>query len=140
MHGLRRPAGFAAVLRGPHDLPGDAKLLAGHLRQTATATRISASSALNDQHTDVKIVFGPLGYVDIYVVHPHYCTTASYLRRATAPLCIATKGDVMKNAKTQSVLRSTAIPPPPRTKFAASPCVSLPHPHQHFTPAKCPVQ
>jgi hypothetical protein len=65
--------------------------------------------AEDNQHTDVKFVFGPImGYIDVYVVHP---TAASYLRRGTAPLRIAAEVEAMKNAKygTQRELLPTTL-------------------------------
>ena len=96
-HPLSHSSGSRDGIHGHNEI---ARLLARYISKAGGRAWLEPRfqiRAEDDQHTDVKFVFGPImGYIDVYVVHP---TAASYLRRATAPLRIAAEVEAMKNAK-----------------------------------------
>ena len=96
-HPLSHSSGSRDGIHGHNEI---ARLLARYISKASGRAWLEPRfqiRAEDDQHTDVKFVFGPImGYIDVYVVHP---TAASYLRRATAPLRIAAEVEAMKNAK-----------------------------------------
>jgi hypothetical protein len=96
-HPLSHSSGSRDSIHGHNEI---ARLLARYISKAGGRAWLEPRFQMradDDQHTDVKFVFGRImGYIDVYVVHP---TAASYLRRATTPLRIAAEVEAMKNAK-----------------------------------------